>query len=93
MERLPDYVEYTQKGRGLTLQQIIDREDLTMLTMTQISRVMKMHPSRLNYYAKTGQLFFETQRTGNRYKVARLTFLKAMGVETEKTAGAAMTDG
>ena len=38
MERTPDYVEYRQKGRGLTLDQIIERKDLTMLTMTQISK-------------------------------------------------------
>ena len=89
MEHMPDYAEYTQKGRGLTLDQIIERKDLTMLTMTQISKAMKIHPARLNHYAKTGQLFFPVQKSGNRYKVARLTFLKAMGVETEKTAGAA----
>lgn len=89
MERLPDYSEYRQKGRGLTLQQIIEREDLTMLTMTQISKAMKIHPARLNHYAKTGQLFFPVQKSGNRYKVARLTFLKAMGVEIENSASAA----
>lgn len=81
MERTPDYVEYRQKGRGLTLDQIIERKDLTMLTMTQISKVMKIHPARLNYYARTGQLFFPVQKSGNRYKVARLVFLKAVGVE------------
>ena len=81
MERTPDYVEYRQKGRGLTLDQIIERKDLTMLTMTQISKVMKIHPVRLNYYARTGQLFFPVQKSGNRYKVARLVFLKAVGVE------------
>ena len=80
MMQTPDYCEYTQKGRGLTLQEIIDRDDLTMLTMAQISKVMKIHPTRLNYYAATGQLMFPTQRTGNRYKVPRIVFLKAMGV-------------
>lgn len=80
MERTPDYCDYRQKGRGLTLQEIIDREDLTMLTMAQISGVMKIHPARLNYYAETGQLMFPTQKTGNRYKVPRLQFLRFMGV-------------
>lgn len=65
----------------MTLEQIINRPDLTMLTMSQISEVMKIHPQRLNYYAETGQLMFPTQKSGNRHKVARLVFLKAMGIE------------
>jgi len=80
MGHTPDYCDYRQKGRGLTMQEIIEREDLTMLTMTQISGVMKIHPARLNYYAETGQLMFPTQKSGNRYKVPRMVFLKAMGV-------------
>ena len=79
----PDYASYPRKGVGLTLDEII-HSDQDMLTMSQISRVMGIHPARLNYYAETGQLMFPTQKTGNRYKVARLVFLKAMGVETEK---------
>jgi len=79
----PDYVQYSHKERGLTLDEII-HSDLDMLNMSQISRVMRIHPTRLNYYAKTGQLMFPVQRSGNRYKVARLVFLKAMGVETKE---------
>ena len=81
-----------ENKRGLTLEQIIQRKDLTMLTMTQISRVMMMNSDRLNYYAKTGQLMFPVQRTGNRYKVARLTFLRAMGVIEETASAATLTD-
>lgn len=81
MANMPDYTSYKHKSRGLTLEQIIAREDLTMLTMSQISLVMKTHPTRLNHYAATGQLMFPTQKSGNRYKVPRLVFLKAMGVE------------
>ena len=68
----------------MTLDEIIDRPDLTMLTMTQISGVMKIHPQRLNYYAETGQLMFPTQKSGNRHKVARLVFLKAMGIDVSE---------
>ena len=81
-----------ESKRGLTLEEIISRNDLTMLTMTQISRVMMMNPDRLNYYAKTGQLMFPVQRTGNRYKVARLTFLRAMGVIEESANAATPAD-
>ena len=92
MERTPDYSQYSRKERGLTLDEII-RSDLDMLNMTQISRVMGIHPTRLNYYAKTGQLMFPVQRSGNRYKVARLVFLKAMGVEMKIPADGANTSG
>lgn len=77
---LPDYASYKQKGRGLTMEEIINYPG-EMLTMTQISKVMGMHPSRLCYYADAKQLMFETQRSGNRFKVAKRVFLKAMGVE------------
>lgn len=80
MSETPDYAGYTRKGAGLTLDEII-HSDLDMLNMTQISRVMGMHPARLNYYAQTGQLMFPVQKSGNRWKVARLVFLRAMGVE------------
>ena len=46
----PDYAGYTRKGAGLTLDEII-HSDLDMLNMTQISRVMGMHPAWLNSYA------------------------------------------
>jgi len=80
MERQLDYASYTKKQSGLTMDEII-RSDQEMLTMAQISRVMGMHPSRLNEYAKTGQLMFAVQKSGNRWKVPRRAFLKWMGVE------------
>ena len=76
----PDYAGYTRKGAGLTLDEII-HSDLDMLNMTQISRVMGMHPARLNYYAQTGQLMFPVQKSGNRWKVPRRAFLTWMGVK------------
>ena len=76
---MPDYASYRQKGRGLTMEEIINYPG-DMLTMTQISRVMGTHPSRLCYYADTKQLPFDTFRSGNRYKVPKLVFLQFMGV-------------
>jgi len=80
MERQLDYASYTKKQSGLTMDEII-RSDQEMLTMAQISRVMGMHPSRLNEYAKTGQLMFPVQKSGNRWKVPRRAFLTWMGVK------------
>ena len=79
MAGTPDYVDYKQKSRGLTMEEIINYPG-EMLSMAQISRVMGMHPARLNYYASTGQLMFYTQKTGNRHKVPRRVFLQFMGV-------------
>lgn len=79
MAGTPDYVDYKQKGRGMTMEEIINYPG-EMLTMAQISRVMGMHPSRLAYYASTNQLMFYTQRSGNRFKVPKRVFLQFMGV-------------
>ena len=80
MDRQLDYKSYTKKNCGLTMDEIVHCEQ-EMLTMAQISRVMGMHPSRLNEYAKTGQLMFPVQRSGNRFKVPRRAFLQWMGVK------------
>ena len=80
MERRLDYASYTKKQAGLTMDEII-RSEQEMLSMAQISRVMGMHPSRLNEYARTGQLMFPVQKSGNRYKVPRRAFLAWMGVK------------
>ena len=80
MERTLDYKSYSKKSCGLTMEEI-QSSDQEMLTMAQISRVMGMHPSRLNEYAKSGQLMFPVQKSGNRWKVPRRAFLKWMGVE------------
>lgn len=79
MAGTPDYVDYKQKSRGLTMEEIINYPG-EMLTMTQISRVMGTHPSRLCYYADTNQLPFYTFRSGNRHKVPKNIFLQFMGV-------------
>ena len=80
MERQLDYKSYTKKNCGLTMDEIIQC-DQEMLSMAQISRVMGMHPTRLSEYARTGQLMFPVQKSGNRWKVPRRAFLKWMGVE------------
>ena len=80
MEQTLDYKSYSRKNCGLTMEEII-RSDQEMLTMAQISRVMGMHPSRLNEYAKSGQLMFPVQKSGNRWKVPRRAFLQWMGVK------------
>lgn len=74
---LPDYTDYTGR-RGMTLAEI-KASDKDVLTATDISAVLGMHPSRICYYAKNKQLPFPAIMSGNRAKIPRVPFLKFMG--------------
>ena len=55
------------------------------ITPATAASAMKMDPGRLIEYARTGQLPFATQISGNRVKIGRKSFLKAYGyLEEEK---------
>ena len=57
------------------LEEII-RSPKVMLSMKTVGQIMSIHPSRLNEYARTGQLPFPVIRSGNRWKVPRIAFLQ-----------------
>ena len=55
------------------------------ITPATAASAMKMDPGRLIEYARTGQLPFATQISGNRVKIGRKSFLKAYGYQEEET--------
>ena len=54
------------------------------ITPATAASAMKMDPGRLIEYARTGQLPFATQISGNRVKIGRKSFLKAYGYQEEE---------
>ena len=64
--------------RGMTIAEIL-ASDKDMLSATDISTVLGIHPSRIIYYAQTGQLPFPAMMSGNRAKIPRMGFIKFMG--------------
>ena len=59
----------------MTLDEII-ASDKVMLTAQDLSGAMGIHPDRLTYYARSGQLPFAYMMSGNRLKVPRIAFLR-----------------
>ena len=69
---------------GMTMEDIKAMTD-DWITPATAASAMKMDPGRLIEYARTGQLPFATQISGNRVKIGRKSFLKAYGyLEEEK---------
>ena len=65
----------------MTDQQQVDMDYIRSMVSPTISnelaaRVLKMNPSRLAEYARTGQLQWRTIISGNRVKHSRLGFIK-----------------
>ena len=54
------------------------------ITPATAAAVMKMDVGRLIAYARSGQLPFPVQISGNRVKIGRIGFLKAFGVEVQE---------
>ena len=63
-----------------------DVRDMTAdwITPAVAASVMKMNTGRLIEYARTGQLPFATQISGNRVKICRRSFLEAYGYGEEE---------
>ena len=69
---------------GMTMEDIKAMTE-DWITPATAASAMKMDPGRLIEYARTGQLPFATQISGNRVKIGRKSFLKAYGyLEEEK---------
>ena len=54
------------------------------ITPATAAAVMKMDTGRLIGYARSGQLPFPVQISGNRVKIPRIGFLRAFGIEAEE---------
>ena len=54
------------------------------ITPATAAAVMKMDTGRLIGYARSGQLPFPVQISGNRVKIGRIGFLRAFGIEVEE---------
>ena len=64
--------------RGMTVAEMLV-SDTEMLSATDVGSVLKIHPSRITFYAQTGQLPFPSMMSGNRVKIPRMGFLKFLG--------------
>ena len=67
----------------MTMDDIKALED-DFITPAMAASVMKMDTGRLIGYARSGQLPFPVQISGNRVKIGRIGFLKAFGVEVQE---------
>ena len=66
----------------MTIKEIV-ASDKTMLSATDVSTVLGMHPSRVTYYGMTNQLPFNCIISGNRVKIPRMDFIRWMGYAAE----------
>ena len=64
--------------RGMTVAEIL-ASDKEMLSATDNSGILRIHPSRITFYAQTGQLPFPAMMSGCRAKIPKQGFLKFLG--------------
>ena len=62
----------------MTMQEILESKK-DILSATDVSEVLHMHPSKIVYYIRNKEWQFSCHMSGNRSKIPRMDFIRWMG--------------